>query len=144
MTYKYYNYEMPLPLKEPSPNLPNREVALHWLNQLKRRFDSNKKYKENNTIFMKSMIQNGYAEKVPSTNCSPKVATENCQPSPSGVTKGQESSYTTDRKIWYIPHHGVYHPKKQSKIHVVFDCFAEFKGETLNKHLLQGPDLTNN
>ena len=28
------------------------------------------------------------------------------------------------------------------KIRVVFDCATEFKGESLNKHLSQGPDLT--
>ena len=44
----------------------------------------------------------------------------------------------------YIPHHGVYHPKKPTKIRVVFDCSAEYQNESLNKHLLQGPDLTNN
>ena len=38
---------------------------------------------------------------------------------------------------------GVYHPKKPNKIRVVFDCAAECNGESLNKHLLQGPDLTN-
>ena len=32
--------------------------------------------------------------------------------------------------------------KKRDKIRVVFDCSAEYKGEALNKHLLQGPDLT--
>ena len=46
--------------------------------------------------------------------------------------------------VWFLPHHGVYHPKKPDKIRVVFDCSAEFKGESLNRHLLQGPDLTNN
>ncbi len=46
--------------------------------------------------------------------------------------------------VWYIPHHGIYHPKKQRKICVVFDCAAEFEGESLNKNLLQGPDLTKN
>ena len=47
-------------------------------------------------------------------------------------------------QVWYIPHHGVYHPKKPDKIRVVFDCSVEFSGESLNQHLLQGPDQTNN
>jgi hypothetical protein len=47
-----------------------------------------------------------------------------------------------DGKLWYIPHHGVYHPKK-NKIQVVFDASAEYGGESLNQHLLQGPDLVN-
>ena len=46
--------------------------------------------------------------------------------------------------VWYIPHHRVYHPQKPDKIHVVLDASAEFNGESLNKHLLQGLDLTNN
>ena len=44
---------------------------------------------------------------------------------------------------WYIPNHGVYHPKKPDKLRVVFDCSAEFQGYSLNRNLLQGPDLTN-
>ena len=46
-------------------------------------------------------------------------------------------------KVWYIPHHGVYHHKKKDKVRIVFDCSAKFRGESLNDHLLQGPDLTN-
>ena len=46
-------------------------------------------------------------------------------------------------RVWYIPHHGVYHPQKPDKIRIVFDTSAEFKGESLNRHLQQGPDLTN-
>ncbi|XP_042858061.1 uncharacterized protein LOC122244267 [Penaeus japonicus] len=49
-----------------------------------------------------------------------------------------------DGHVCYIPHHGVYHPKKPGKIRVIFDCSATYKNESLNKNLLQGPDLTNN
>ena len=70
---------------------------------------------------MENVIQKGFAEKV-------KLG-------------ASSSSDTEKRNVWYIPHQGVYHPKKPTKIHIVFDCAAE--GESLNKHLLQGPDLTN-
>ena len=49
----------------------------------------------------------------------------------------------TEGKVWYVPHHGVYHPKKPEKIRVVFDCSATFQGRCLNKEILQGPDLIN-
>ena len=52
------------------------------------------------------------------------------------------SEQETDSKVWYVPHHGVYHPKK-SKIRVVFDCSAEHRGVSLNSQLLQGPDVGN-
>lgn len=46
-----------------------------------------------------------------------------------------------DGCLWYIPHHGVYHPKKQ-KIRVVFNCGASYQGTSLKTDLLRGPDLT--
>ena len=69
---------------------------------------------------MKEMIDKGQAERVP-----------------------DDELHLTNGRVWYIPHHGVYHPQKPDKIRVVFDASAEFKGESLNRHLLQGPDLTN-
>jgi len=66
--------------------------------------------------FMKVIIDSGYAEKAPET--------------------------ATDHEVNYIPHHGVFHPKKE-KIRVVFDCSAKFAGTSLNDHLLKGPDLIN-
>lgn len=39
--------------------------------------------------------------------------------------------------MWYVPHHS-----KKGKLRVVFDCGAEYKGTSLNHHLLQGPNLT--
>lgn len=70
---------------------------------------------------MSEVIEKGYAGRVPAE----ELLLDNCQ-------------------IWYIPHHGVYHPKKPGKIRVVFDASAEFKGTSLNRHLLPGPDLTKN
>ena len=78
---------------------------------------------------MVKVISNGFAEK------DPPMETE---------SSGKASpNHWEERQDWYIPHHGVYYPKKPSKIQVVFDCSSEFQNELLNKHL-QGPDLTNN
>ncbi|KAK0133288.1 hypothetical protein N1851_031202 [Merluccius polli] len=63
------------------------------------------------------------------------------------ITKGyatkvhDEYLSRNDGKVWYILHHGVYHPKKH-KIHVVFDCGTSYQRATLNEQLLQGADLT--
>lgn len=54
----------------------------------------------------------------------------------------QEQLNRKDNKVWYVPHHGVYHPKKK-KILVAFDCTATYQEVSLNGALLQGPDLTN-
>ena len=111
------HYEIPLPLKDPSPPLlNNREVALRRLNQLKRRFESNKKYKEDYVAFMERMMQSGYPERVLSKECPLRKDTKNCQLNPGDDSRKQGSSHTTDKKIWYIPHDGVYHPKKPNKI----------------------------
>ena len=48
-----------------------------------------------------------------------------------------------DGKVNYVPHVGVYHPRKPERIRVVFDCSARFHGIFINDCLLQGPDLTN-
>ena len=46
-------------------------------------------------------------------------------------------------KTWYLPHHGVFHPRKPGKIRVVFDAAALHDGVSLNSQLNRGPDLTN-
>lgn len=54
----------------------------------------------------------------------------------------QEELERSDGKVWYIPHHGVYHPIKGT-ISVVFDSSTTFLGTSLNSELLPGPGLTN-
>ena len=47
-----------------------------------------------------------------------------------------------DGRVWYIPHHGIYHPHNPGTFRVVFDCAATYCGVSLNQVLLQGPNLT--
>ncbi|KAJ8332755.1 hypothetical protein SKAU_G00416510, partial [Synaphobranchus kaupii] len=109
--------EMPLPFRE-RPQLPdNKKLAIVRSKHLKRKLEKSPKYKEDYVKFMDDVFKDGDAEEV---DVSPK-----------------------EGNTWYIPHHGVYHPRKPEKIRVVFDCSAKFEGTSLNDHLLTGPDLTN-
>ncbi len=117
MTNEHGHYEMPLPFRE-RPYLPdNKQLAAVRLSHLKRKFNANESYKNDYTNYMMDLIDRGDAE----------VCTEG-----------------NDGEKWYIPHHGVYHPKKPGKLRVVFDCSARYKGSSLNDHLLTGPDMINN
>ncbi|XP_068675533.1 uncharacterized protein [Montipora foliosa] len=109
------HYEMPLPFRDQMISMPcNRKLPETRLEQLRKRFLKNPRYKKDYVAFVEKMLEEGHAE--------------------------APSEY---KRVWYIPHHGVYHPKKPEKICVVFDCSAEFQGHFLNRHLLQRPDLTN-
>lgn len=59
---------------------------------------SDAKYNNDYVSFMNAVIENGYTEEVPALN-----------------------EEDVNQQVWYIPHHGVYHPKKPNKIRVVFD-----------------------
>lgn len=116
------HYQMPLPFREENPTmLNNRPLASHRLKKLQQRLTSNHEYYSFYTKAMNEVIEKGYAEKIPECQRVADVG-----------------------KAWYIPHHGVFHPKKPDKLRVVYDCSAKYKGESLNDHLLSGPDLTNN
>lgn len=109
--------EMPLPFKT-RPQLPeNKRLALVRLKRLKGKFEKNPKFKSDYVKFMESVFNDGDAERA---EHQPKAG-----------------------NVWYIPHQGVYHPRKPEKIRVVFDCSAKYEGTALNDHLLTGPDLTN-
>ena len=114
------HYEIPLPFRSKDVHLPdNKEQVFQRACWLKRKLTRNKKFHEDYVDFMNDTIQKGFARKVPPDRL----------PARSG-------------QVWYIPHHGVYHPKKPNKIRVVFDCSARYGGTSLNDQLMQGPDLT--
>lgn len=71
-------------------NMPNNKKAAeqHALN-LKRRFKRDSSFQQQYTDFINDMVAKGYAEQVPSGELA--------------------RSYG---RLWYIPHHDVYHPQK--------------------------------
>lgn len=117
------HYEMPLPLRSRDVMLPNnRSLALRRLFHLKACLERDSSYCKDYVKFMEKVIED-CAERCP---------------------QSREEDPGKPGRINYIPHHGVYHPKKPGKIRVVFDCSARYAGISLNQILLQGPDLTNN
>ena len=65
------------------------------------------------------------------------------------IAKGHARNVPKDRleanqgRVWYLPRHGICHPRKPHKIRVVFDCSARYEGTSLNSQLMLGPDPTN-
>ena len=112
------NWEMPLPFKADEISLPNnREYCLTRLLSLKKKMQKDEKLRTDYVQFMENTINRKHASRVPDEELQ--------------VSEGQ---------VWFLPHFQVYHPKKPDKIRVVFDCSAVYPGDSLNKHLLQGPD----
>jgi len=109
--------------KEP-PELPNNFVlADQRLQSLRRRLLKDKALHRGYTAEMGKLLSSGYAE---------PVTTE-------AATDGDRLTGMN----WYLPHHPVLNVNKPGKLRVVFDCAAEYGGVSLNKKVLQGPDLTN-
>ena len=112
------HYQTPLPLKNLDVKLPNnRKVAERRQLYLKKQLMKDDRFHPQYTEFMQEILGKVYAKESKSTQ--------------------------QDGRVWYLPHHGVYHPRKPDKIRFVFDCSSELNGRSVNKELLMGPDLTN-
>ncbi len=112
-------YCLKLPYKNKEVCLPNNfAVAKQRIQGLRRKFLNSKHLHQEYAGYMNTLISKNYAELVP-----------------------QQQLHGEKGKVWYIPHHGVHHPRKGS-LRVVFDCGATFQGTSLNRELLPGPNLT--
>ena len=117
------NWEMPLPFRHEDVKMPNnRSQAVNRLNGLIRTLRRKPQMEKDYIEFMQKILDKGHASPVPLED----------------IRKESQSG-----KVWYLPHFGVYHPKKPTQIRVVFDSSAEYSDVSLNKELLPGPDLMN-
>lgn len=87
------HYCIDLLFKSPDVIPNNRSVAEQRVLCLQRKFKSHREYQQEYTFpsFLSEAIDKGYAEMVPPHQLERE-----------------------DGKVWYIPHHGVYHPKKKT------------------------------
>ena len=111
------NWEMPLQLKTDNIVLPNNcDHSLKRLLGLKRKLLKDGKVHRNYTEFIQ-VFDRGHAV--------------------------SHQIKTTPGKVWYLLHFDVYHSKNPDQICAVFNCSSIILNESLNKHLLQGPDMLN-
>ena len=115
------HFQVALPWRKDPPDIPNDKImAERRLRSLKNRLAKDTELFIKYTKAMQDYIDKGHAQKVP-----------------------KEELNKNNGKVWYLPHHPVTHRLKPDKTRIVFDCAAKFTGESLNQHLLTGPDLAN-
>ena len=114
------HYVIPLPFRNSQTKMPNNHDQALKRVMWQRKMLRDENYRNDYVNFVNEMISKGHARKVLEDRLEVELG-----------------------KVWYLPHHGIYHPKKPHKMHVVFDCNAKYEGTSLNDQLMQGPDLTN-
>ncbi len=120
LTLENGHYQMDIPFKSDPPELPdNRRMAEKRLLSLGRRLMKNPDLHSRYRAGIEDLLEKGYAEAVP-----------------------EEKVQSSPGRTWYLPHHNVVNPNKPEKLRIVFDCAADYAGTSLNKRVLQGPDLT--
>lgn len=115
------NWEMPLPFRDKRQTMPNnRTQAMQRLQGLLKTFAREPEMRADYLEFMGKIIEKGHASPVSRDDAPPPLG-----------------------RSWYLPHFATYHNTKHT-ICVVFESSCEFRGVSLNKVLLPGPDLMNN
>ena len=89
------HYQAPLTLKNPDVKLPNnRKAAEKRLLYMKKRLMKDDRFHQQYTEFMQKILEKGYAKESKAT--------------------------PQDGRVWYLPHHGIYHLRKPDKSRVVY------------------------
>jgi hypothetical protein len=118
LAYSAGRYEVSLPWKTGCLSLPdNYAMAERRVQMLKKRLDKDTQLRIKYFDLIENYNKKGYIRK---------------------VSTGEAGR----SRRWYLPHHPVLNPNKPGKVRIVFDCAATFKDSSLNRALLQGPDLT--
>ena len=111
------NWEMPLPFRLKDVKMPNnRNQAVNRLNGLIRTLRRKPQMEKDYFEFMQKILDKGHASPVPLDDIRAK--------SQSG-------------KVWYLPHFGVYHPKKPTQIRVDFLRFLWFENNKPGKPITE-------
>ena len=71
----------------------NRQMAEQRAYGLKKRLEKDESFKKDYVCFMNDVLSKGHAEMVP-----------------------KEQLHRTDGRLWYIPHHGVYHKRRPTEV----------------------------
>ncbi|XP_043203646.1 uncharacterized protein LOC122371409 [Amphibalanus amphitrite] len=109
------HFEIALPRSDLGSIPDSFPVAEKRLGSLRRKFKRDPSMFQSYASVINSLRDDGYAEKVPSSELAPR-----------------------SRDVWYLPHHSVESP---AKLRVVFDCAARSAGVCLNDILQGGPHL---
>ena len=96
------HYQLPIPFKDSSPDLPNNKgMALRRLMGLRGRLMKNAELHRLYTAEMNKLIAAGHAELV-------------------------QANTGAEGRTWYLPHHPVTNPNKPGKLRIVYDCAAAY------------------
>ena len=113
-------YEVPMLWHDKNIKMPNNiSLAKKRFSYLKKRLQADPKLYEHYRDTIQKYVDTGKARRMT-----------------------EEETSNTSNKTWYTPTHPVFHPNKP-KPRVVNDAAAEYRGVSLNKSLVTGPDNLN-
>jgi len=112
-------YRVNISWKDGSPSLPyNYEMALQRLNNTEKGLRRRPEVQEAYQRTVLQYLDKGYVHKVDHTDSH------------------------EDDSMWFLPHFPVVRPEKATtKVRIVFDASAQYKGESLNESINTGPKL---